>query len=202
MRSLPELDYFEVLEVSRDASSAEIERAYRLAKDTYADDSLAGYSVFDDGDAAALRQRIEAAYRVLSNAASREAYRASLVDGTPAAEDATEAPQPETQASEALTSADELVELEDDSPDFDGPRLRRARMRLGMEIEEIAKVTKVNAEYLRCLEQERFTELPAPVYVRGFVAAFASCVRLDPTRVTASYMKRVESSRRNRLFAR
>jgi flagellar biosynthesis protein FlhG len=202
MKSLPDLDYFEVLEVSRDASSEEVERAYRLAQATYADDSLAGYSVFDDGDAAALRQRIEAAYRVLSNTASREAYRASLSDGAPAPVAPADRGQPETQAPEALASADELLELEDDSPDFDGPRLRRARMRLGMGIEEIAKVTKVNPEYLRCLEQERFAELPAPVYVRGFVAAFASCVRLDPARVTASYMKRVESSRRNRLFAR
>ncbi len=201
MKSLPDLDYFEVLEVSRNASTDDIERAYRLAQAIYAEDSLAGYSVFDDGDAAALRQRVEAAYRVLSSAASREAYRASLAAGTPAPVAPADAGQPEAQATAALASADEFVELEDDSSDFDGPRLRRARMRLGMEIEEIAAVTKVNSEYLRCLEQERFTELPAPVYVRGFVAAYASCVRLDPTRVTASYMKRVESNRRNRLFA-
>ena len=38
MKSVPDLDHLEVLEVSREASAEDIERAYRLAKATYADD--------------------------------------------------------------------------------------------------------------------------------------------------------------------
>ncbi len=195
MKALSELDYYEILEVSRNASPDDIERAYRLAQTTWADDSLAGYSVFGDGDSEKLRERVESAYRVLSNPASRSAYTASL-DGeevrVPQAEEFVPADAVPTGA---LASADEFDDLEDDSPDFDGARLRRVRMSRGMEIEEIAAITKVNPNYLRCLEQERFEELPAPVYVRGFVMAYANCMRLDATRVAASYMKRVESGR-------
>jgi len=74
MKSVSELDHFEILEVAPDAPREEIERAYRLARATYDDDSLAGYSVFGEGDAQALLQRIDAAYRVLSNEESRRAY--------------------------------------------------------------------------------------------------------------------------------
>ena len=53
MKSLSEQDHYEVLETHADASREEIERSYRMSLATYADDSLAGYSVFGEGDAAA-----------------------------------------------------------------------------------------------------------------------------------------------------
>jgi hypothetical protein len=191
MKSVSEQDHFEILEVAPDAPREEIERAYRLARATYDDDSLAGYSVFGEGDAQALLQRIDAAYRVLSNEESRRAYIEWLHGGEPLAEVApplVEEPSPRDE----LAGSEEFAEVEEESSEFDGPRLRRTRMRCGMEIEEIAGITKVNPTYLRFIEEERFSELPAAVYVRGFVSAYASCVGLDGRRVAASYIKRLE----------
>ena len=79
MKPLSEQDHYETLEVGGEAGLDEIERAYRLARATYADDSLAGYSVFGQGDAAAIRERIETAYRVLSDPEARRA--AGIGDG-------------------------------------------------------------------------------------------------------------------------
>jgi flagellar biosynthesis protein FlhG len=194
MKSVSEQDHFEILEVAPDAPREEIERAYRLALATYDDDSLAGYSVFGEGDAQALLQRIDAAYRVLSNEESRRAYIEWLHGGEPLAEVApplVEEPSPRDE----LAGSEEFAEVEEESGEFDGPRLRRTRMRCGMEIEEIAGITKVNPTYLRFIEEERFSDLPAPVYVRGFVSAFAACVGLDGRRVAASYMQRLEDHR-------
>ena len=55
---------------------------------TWAEDSLATYSLFSDGEAELLRERIELAYRVLSDAESRAAYDRRL-GGAPAATKAT-----------------------------------------------------------------------------------------------------------------
>jgi len=187
MKPISEQDHYEILEVAPDAPREEIERAYRLARATYDDHSLAGYSVFGEGDAQALLQRIDAAYRVLSNEESRRAYTESLHGGEPFAEVAPPLDEP--------AGSKEFVDVEEESSDFDGSRLRRTRMRCGMEIEEIAGITKVNPTYLRFIEEERFSELPAPVYVRGFVSAYASCVGLDARRVAASYMQRLEDQR-------
>jgi flagellar biosynthesis protein FlhG len=187
MKPISEQDHYEILEVAPDAPREEIERAYRLARATYDDHSLAGYSVFGEGDAQALLQRIDAAYRVLSNEESRRAYTESLHGGVPLAEVA--APLDE------LAGSEEFAEVEEESGDFDGSRLRRTRMRCGLEIEEIAGITKVNPTYLRFIEEERFSELPAPVYVRGFVSAYASCMGLDASRVAASYMQRLQDHR-------
>ncbi|MDH3211510.1 MAG: helix-turn-helix domain-containing protein [Myxococcales bacterium] len=194
MKSVSEQDHFEILEVAPDASREEVERAYRLARSTYADDSLAGYSVFGEGDAQALLQRIDAAYRVLSNDESRRAYVESLRAEGSFAEVLPPLVEEFTQA-DALPGADVLAEAEEESDEFDGARLRRSRMRCGLEIEEIAEITKVNPTYLRSIEEERFSELPAAVYVRGFVSAYASCLGLDARRVAASYVRRLEERR-------
>ena len=187
MKPISEQDHYEILEVAPDVPREEIERAYRLARATYDDHSLAGYSVFGEGDAQALLERIDAAYRVLSNEESRRAYTESLHGGEPFAE--VEPPRDEPAGSKGF------VDVEEESSDFDGSRLRRTRMRCGMEIEEIAGITKVNPTYLRFIEEERFSELPAPVYVRGFVAAYATCLGLDASRVAASYMQRLRNHR-------
>ena len=96
----------------------------------------------------------------------------------------------------------EFAHLDDGTGDFDGERLRHFRIRCGMEIEEIARVTKVSPTYLRFIEEERFADLPDSVYVRGFVTAYANCVGLDGNDVAASYMKRFDKGRGTRREGR
>jgi curved DNA-binding protein CbpA len=193
MKPLSEQDHYETLEVSPEASAEEIERAYRLARATYADDSLAGYSVFGQGDAAAIRERIETAYRVLSDHEARRAYD-SFLNGGSHAEEPGDVQEPEVVC-EVQIPLDAFEDLEDDAVEYDGARLRRARLRRGLEIDDVSRITKINSVYLSFLEEGRFGELPARVYVRGFVAAYAACIGLDPTRVAASYMKSYEAAR-------
>jgi cytoskeletal protein RodZ len=50
----------------------------------------------------------------------------------------------------------------------------------------------VKTSYLELLEDEGFARLPARVYVRGFVMAYAACVGLDPRAVAASYLERFD----------
>ena len=71
--------------------------------------------------------------------------------------------------------------------------MRRARLNHGIELEEIQRVTKVNPAYLEFIEEERFEDLPAAVYVRGFVMGYAGCIGLEPKRVADSYMQRYEA---------
>jgi cytoskeletal protein RodZ len=86
-------------------------------------------------------------------------------------------------------------ELADESGEYDGARLKRARLRRGLEIEQIAGVTKINPAYLRFIEEDRFDVLPSSVYVRGFVSAYMRCVGIDPAKGASAYMERFEAAR-------
>jgi flagellar biosynthesis protein FlhG len=76
---------------------------------------------------------------------------------------------------------------------YDGPVLRRIRLSRGVELEDISVTTKINETYLRFIEENRYQDLPAPVYVRGFLREYSKCLHLDPNRVTQSYMDRLSS---------
>ena len=211
MKSIDELDHYELLEIPRRASSVEIDRAYRMAQQAYAEDSLALYSVFEGLDAAAIRSNIEEAYRVLSDAEMREAYDRDLIQDEPgfSLPNATDldsgSVSGESRAEplyeeKSFEEFDEVVEEygafeEDPTGDFDGVRLRRARLFRGYEIDDISEVTKVSCAHLRNIEEENFGDLPADVYVRGFVTAYAQTIGLDPGVVVPSYMARVQESR-------
>ena len=211
MRGFDEIDHYEALEVPRDASPAEIERAYRMLLATYGTDSLATYSMFGEEESASMRDRIEAAYRVLSDADLRRTYDAAqATDGAPAeaaaeeepvvlaplAEAALAKPLVETRAREA--PAFERIADEDaaDESAWDGARLRRARLQRGIEIDDLCAATKISPAYLRFLEEDRFDDLPAVVYVRGFIASYARYLGLDAQRVSRSYAARYEEHRR------
>jgi curved DNA-binding protein CbpA len=230
MKPLSDQDHYEILEIPRDATPEEIERSFRMAQATWADDSLAGYSVLGEGEAQAIRERVEIAYRVLSEAEVRSAYDAGLADppdpqrAKPPREielpelpdiprHVAEVRESEPRGESAPAAVDEcdvapeidgLEALEDESGDFDGARLRRSRLRCGVELEEISGITKISPSYLRFIEEDRYAELPAPVYVRGFVTAYADCVGLDAKRVAASYMRKFDaetaSGRRGRFL--
>jgi flagellar biosynthesis protein FlhG len=71
-------------------------------------------------------------------------------------------------------------------------------MQRGFEFEDISGVTKIGVAYLQGIEDEAFDSLPAAVYVRGFVTAYARAIGLDPKRVAASYMPRLEAARKGK----
>jgi len=208
LKPLSDQSHYEILETHPAATRDEVERAYRLALATYTDDSLAGYSVFAEGDAAALRERVEAAYRVLSDSRMRSEYDATLdVDrdeSPPPAEPSAPLVPAESAISEGSLPLQmaEFTHIDNDSGEFDGERLRHFRIRSGMEIEDIARVTKISPTYLRFIEEERFADLPDSVYVRGFVTAYANCVGLEGKDVAASYIKKFEKGHRERRRGR
>jgi hypothetical protein len=106
---------------------------------------------------------------------------------------------------EPLDEAYEDAELESaldvkasgDTPEveYDGARLRRARMNRGIELGDVGRTTKVNLKYLQAIEDEAFEDLPASVYVRGFVTSYAQAIGLDGKRVADSFMSRLEAAR-------
>ncbi|HEV8699736.1 MAG TPA: helix-turn-helix domain-containing protein [Candidatus Polarisedimenticolia bacterium] len=71
-----------------------------------------------------------------------------------------------------------------------GAELREARQRLNLAVETIAEKTKIRRAYLQAIEEERFGDLPAAVFVRGFLREYARCLGLPGDEVTGLYMKR------------
>lgn len=234
MRGIDELDHYELLEIPRHASSAQIDRAYRVAQQTFAEGSLALYSVFEGRDAAAIRSRLDEAYRVLADAELRARYDSLLAEERPLPPEEAAPPPRDAEGGASFVedamrgdapgetsrghgsareegSLEAFVEeydaLEDDGRgEYDGVRLRKNRLFRGYELDDIADVTKVSPAHLRNIEDENFGDLPADVYVRGFVTAYAKTIGLDPQVVVPSYMARIEESRsavgRGRFLAR
>jgi curved DNA-binding protein CbpA len=71
---------------------------------------------------------------------------------------------------------------------FTGPVLKKIRQMRGLSREQIAERTKIRKTYIEYLEEEQFTFLPAPVYVKGFVAMIAGMLQLPVQRVAEDYM--------------
>lgn len=212
MRTIEELDYYDLLELPRGADGAQVEKAYRTLSETYAPDSVAIYSILDASDAECIRERIEQAYRVLSDEEQRHHYDVFLVQGVPPGseiegEESGGEPEPlQASISPPPPSVETLVDVQSASQhalavsdaeetDYNGAGLRRARLRRGLEIDQLASITKISPNYLRCIEEERYDELPAVVYVRGFVAASARALGLNPDEAVNGYVAHFEAAR-------
>jgi len=199
MREIPEQDHYELLELARDATREDVERAYRLAQATWAEGALAAYSVASEAQLSSLRERVEFAYRVLADVEARGAYDEALgALSAPARAEPDLGFDEEAEANTAELPA-EIEDFEDLSGPEDGrwsgASLRRTRLARGLELDQITAITKVNPFYLRSIEEERFEALPAAVYVRGFVAAYARCLGLDAGRVSTDYLERLQTAR-------
>ena len=60
-----------------------------------------------------------------------------------------------------------------------GMTLRGARVQRGLSIEQVAQDTRISVRFLEALEDEAFDDLPAPVYVRGFLRSYANYLKID-----------------------
>lgn len=155
--------HFEMLELTPEASPAEVKRGYLLLKDVYSRDSLAIMSMPDEISSAQMEeilQKIEDSFQVLSELFAREQH-------------------------VATEFVDNMVV---DISEFNGATLKEVRQKLGISLADMAIETRVQHKHLLDIEADNFAELPVAVYTRGFVANYARFISLDPDMVVKSYM--------------
>ena len=68
-----------------------------------------------------------------------------------------------------------------------GERLEEARKRKGISIREAAEHTKIRGDYLQKFEANAFDLALPPLYIRGFVRAYARYLELDADRFLQDY---------------
>src|SRR5438270_4060241 len=73
-----------------------------------------------------------------------------------------------------------------------GATLREARMRARIDVSEIEAQTKIRAKYLRALENEEWSLLPGPTFVKSFLRTYAQYLGLDARMLVEEYKRRYE----------
>lgn len=75
-----------------------------------------------------------------------------------------------------------------------GERLRSARKARAISVAQAAESLRLEESSVLALEDERFSELGAPVFVRGHLKRYAELVGLNPTAVIDAYRSSVPDS--------
>ncbi|HWX24052.1 MAG TPA: helix-turn-helix domain-containing protein [Vicinamibacteria bacterium] len=188
-------DLYEILGIDPRATTEQVDRAYRFSLEMYGEAALATYSLLGPHELAEMRARIEVAYRVLKDPVRRQHYDESS-GGTPASLPLPfPAPQSTPSVPEPTPSVSPLSPVpgrQEVLPEpVTGADLRRFREERGIRLQDIASASKIGMRFLDYIEGERFSLLPAPVYLRSFLYEYAKAVGLEPRRTADSYMTRV-----------
>ena len=185
LRTTPRGSHHDLLEIDRGATDEEIRRAYRRMREVYAEEALCCYGLYTPDELRAVRTHLDEAFDVLLDPARRRPYELSVFPDIEA--DLLEELPPAARARDLPPAPAIAPETE-----FDGSLLRLVRESQGLDLKQISRRTKINLAYLEAVEGDDFSALPALVYVRGFVAEMAKCLRLDPVQVAHTYVRRVK----------
>jgi cytoskeletal protein RodZ len=73
-----------------------------------------------------------------------------------------------------------------------GARLREARMRAKIDINEVEVRTKIRAKYLRAMENDEWDLLPGEVYARSFLRTYGEFLGLDTRQLIDDFKRMYE----------
>ena len=221
LKRIEDLNFYELLEVEPGATTQEVYRAYDRVKKVYDPNSVALYSLFTPDETAMLRQKIDEAYRTLSNDKNRKQYdtflreRHELPEPEPdpiGAHRQQQVPVPQVIVGEPLEEdfahpAEPLPRPAPPPPrepirpapiavtEFTGATIRAIRENAGLSVRDVAGITKISERYLGYIEREAFEKLPARAYLRGFLLQYAKVLGAEPERMAEDYLKRYDRMR-------
>ncbi len=200
MQATSRYNYYEVLELTANAPQHEVTTAYERARATYSGGNPAIYTIFSEQEARELLTVIEEAYQVLGNKVLRSIYDQRLMSGRSSLNDLTYAsileasrqvyPEPKSEKATPAFRKDEAFEKEiARQTDWDGTSLAKVREYKQISVAKMSEITKINPYYVAAIENMDASNLPAIVFVRGYVVQIAKALGLDDKKVADSYMK-------------
>ena len=188
-------DLYDLLEIDPGATEDEVRRAYKRLTALFDPHGPVVYGLYSAREAQRLARRLREAYETLMDPEKRRTYNRTVYPkGHPSLRRADErvATVPPTPRPDA--PADPLAALGlSYETSLLGDVLRRAREICHLTLEDIADRTKISMFTLRCMEADAYGDLPAPVYLRGFLRQVAGLLRLDPDRCVLDYMTAYEA---------
>jgi len=197
MKRVKDQTYYDLLEVPRGASAEEIRKAYRREKEIFSSNSMAIYSLLVPEELKRINAAMDEAYRVLTDERLRSEYDRKLEDlgekvfsGEPVEAPAIQEVHPVREEPAGIPFPNGFR--------FTGSSLRGIRESMGFDLKQISQKTKINRQNLEWLEQESFENLPALVYIRGFIMEYAKALNLDAHRVVDSYLESYHQWRKAR----
>ncbi len=196
-------NYYEILEVGTNAAQHEVTTAYERAKLTYSGDNPAIYTIFSENEARELLTLIEEAFSVIGNKTLRGVYDQRLLGAKGPTKDiakdltyeailnASKAQFPEAKSLTAKPTfkPNEVFEHEiKETKDWNGELLKKVREYKNITLERMCERTKINIWYVKAIENMDSENLPAVVFVRGYIIQLCRELDLNEKIVTDSYM--------------
>jgi curved DNA-binding protein CbpA len=211
MKKLTEQNYYELLDITPLASPQEVRNAYDQAINIFSADSIPTYSLLSQKERAIILERLVNAYKTLVNSQLRAEYNRSLIEkGELSPEEIGVLPLDEsnaatgklsevmagsllhavdTQESARKPSASNL-DLFDINTTVTGKSIQELRVARDISIEEINRKTNIPKKTLKDIEEERFEDLPALVYLKGFLKAYAKILNANEAQMMDGYVRR------------
>lgn len=166
-------NHFETLELELDATVSEINEAYTSLKKLYSSNSIAISPLIDEfteEKSKKILREIDIAYKSLSAQSTNKELSSK------------------SECTNKITPEDNKT-LEGE---FGGSMLMHARLSKKIEFKEIADNTNISKRYLLNIENENFEELPARIYLKGFIVSYAKYLGLDAEKIANAIIERFE----------
>lgn len=182
---------YEILGLSRGTSVDSIRRSYRRLSQLFEPGNPTLCGLYDEADSRALLAEVRHAYRVLMDPTARREHDAFLYPAAMTAEMSIDTPDDDFPLTDVEPSeiGTELA-LPEDQDVTPGRRIKTARQRMGLTLEDIAERTKIAIFTLRCIEEEHYSDLPPTVYVRGFLQQVCALLRFDDQSTQEEFLRR------------
>jgi len=211
MEKLTDQNYYKLLGISPKASFEEVRSAYDQAMSMYSTDSIATYSLLTPKEREGILSRLVDAYKTLTNSQLRGEYNDSLIEkgelapketGFPSLEDSNVIEgklrevsvesliQTEVKAENENQPSDSNLDLFDDQTSVTGKSIKMVRTAKEISLEEIYRKTNIPKKTLEDIEEEHFEELPALVYLKGFLRTYAKILNVNQSQMVDGYVKR------------
>lgn len=215
------INYYEIMELNPQSSDELLIRArYVELKSFYASGTLIEKGILAERELLGLQEMLEEAYAVLGNPTLKtiydEKFNVSAVaqntsvesikqeSATPPAVESKEIKRPSFEHERKIWKlnypVDQLKERYfQDLTHWDGSALTAIREYKKVSIADLSQFTKINPFYITAVEQMLPSQLPAHVFVRGYIVQIARAMGLNAEKVASSYMslyvKRSEQSK-------